>query len=255
MYKFPIRVPEGWKLTITQGFHEKHNGNDVACGTGPMTYGLPIVWPFPWPGKPYDIAVNAPIGATKAHAQVDTVDPSTGIAYSLVYIHLSGAIFTQQAGEDTDRRFQQGDTIGFIGNNGAVRPLPTPASPFGGSHLHLGLGVKMPGEANYTMVDPSLYFDANDPYRGADDPTRDQPVYDWAAANGAPFRFGRDLWFGLFHQDVIELQKRLGVSPTYVGFGPKTLAAVIRYQKASGITPAVGYVGPKTRESLNAIFS
>lgn len=269
MYKFPIRIPEGWKLTKSQGFHSEHNGNDIVCGDGRMTFGVPVVWPFPFPGKPYDSLVDSPVAANAvhAHAQVDGIDPETGILYSVIYIHLSGAVLSLLPGVDSNKRFALGETIGYIGNSGWVIPKPTVQTPFGGSHLHLGLGIKKPGEMNATMVDPSLYFDLNDPFRGADDPTRDKPVDDWAAANGGtqppippvppippapvPFKFTKNLYFGLQDPDVIELQKRLGVSPTYIGFGPKTLAAVIQYQKAHGITPAVGFVGPITRNSLN----
>ena len=186
-YKYPIRIPAGWKLTLSQGFHSEHNGNDVVCGDGAMTYGIPVVWSFPWVGTVYDSVVDSPIAAnvTKAHVQVDCVDPNTGIAYSVIYIHLSGATFYQPYGAP-QHAFNQGDVIGYIGNGGLVRPKPTVENPFGGSHLHLGLGVKKVGELNYTMVDPSLYFDLNDPWRGADDPSRDKPVYDWAIAHGVP---------------------------------------------------------------------
>lgn len=66
------------------------------------------------------------------------------------------------------------------------------------------------------------------------------------------FMFSHDLWYGIIHPDVLELQKRLGVSPTYIQFGPRTLAAVITYQQTHGI-PATGYVGTLTRTSLNVL--
>jgi peptidoglycan hydrolase-like protein with peptidoglycan-binding domain len=85
------------------------------------------------------------------------------------------------------------------------------------------------------MVDPCLYFDLYDPYRGAT----------------PGFKFNKNLWFGVTNSDVAELQKRLSVYPQSGFFGPLTLAAVIKYQKANGITPAVGFVGPITRAKLN----
>lgn len=261
MYKFPIRIPLGKILTISQGFKpDIHIGNDVICGDGPSTFGLPFVWPFPFPGFIYDSVADSPIAAESkhAHAQVDGVDPVTGITYSLLCIHLSSVIYTVAQGENSSIRFLMGETIGYLGNSGMVSPKPTLQNPFGGSHAHLGLGIKNPGEANYTMVDPSLYFDLAQPFYGPDDPEKDKPVYEWAGMNGpvvppvtTPFKFNKNLYFGLQNPDVIELQKRLGVFPTYIGFGPKTLAAVIQYQKAHGITPAVGFVGPITRNSLN----
>lgn len=65
------------------------------------------------------------------------------------------------------------------------------------------------------------------------------------------YKFNHNLWFGKRDVDNIELQRRLGVSPTDMNFGPKTLLAVIKYQKASNISPAVGFVGSLTRASLN----
>ena len=261
MYKFPIRIPPGKFLSISQGFKpDIHEGNDVVCGDGPSTFGLPFVWPFPFPGKIYDSVADSPIAAESrhAHAQVDGIDPATGISYSVLCIHLSSVIYTVAPGADSPVRFLMGEAIGYLGNSGMVSPKPTLQNPFGGSHAHLGLGIKNPGEMNYKMVDPSLYFDITSPFYGPDDPSLDKPVYDWAGMTGpvvpsipAPFKFTRNLYFGLINPDVIELQKRLGVSPTYAGFGPKTLAAVIQYQKANGISPAVGFVGPITRNSLN----
>ena len=181
-YKFPLRIPDSWKLTVTQGFHENHNGNDVAVDDGVMTFGIPFVWCFPFPGKPYEIQVDTPVAAlaTKARAQVDGTDPATGITYSIIGLHLSSSPYTVLPGSNTDIVFKQGDTIAHLGNSGVVRPLPTPEKPFDGSHIHLALGIKKPGEANYTMVDPSIYFDVTNPFRGADDLTKDDPIYKWA---------------------------------------------------------------------------
>lgn len=77
-------------------------------------------------------------------------------------------------------------------------------------------------------------------------------VYELGTAIQLPdrFIFKNNLWFGKKHDDNIELQKRLGVSPTDRNFGPKTLAAVVKYQKANNITPT-GYCGPITRARLN----
>ncbi len=70
------------------------------------------------------------------------------------------------------------------------------------------------------------------------------------------FRFAQNLWRGMHHGDVTELQKRLKSenfltidSPTDF-FGPLTFAAVKKYQAAHGIE-SIGMVGPKTRASLN----
>lgn len=225
--KNPVDISSALSIETTD-----HNGVDITCGTNEETWGKECVWPFPWPGIVYDSIANAFFGATKAHAQIDTTDPDTGIQYSLIYLHLSSVTNTKAPFDSKELIYKEGDVIGKIGNNGSVRPVPTPENPLNGSHLHLGLGVKKPGEVNFTMVDPLLYLDINGPYRST-------------------FKFNKNLYFGMRDPDVIELQKRLGVFPTYIGFGTKTLAAVIQYQKAHGITPAVGFVGAITRKSLN----
>lgn len=81
------------------------------------------------------------------------------------------------------------------------------------------------------------------------------PIEVWAILRTAPiippYLFTKDLRIGMRNADVIELQRRIAVTPQTGYFGPLTLAAVIRYQKAHGIT-ATGYVGPLTRGALNS---
>lgn len=180
-YNFPIKILNNLNLTVVQGFHvaapvgldqalkvqtTDHLGVDVVCGTNEQTWGQECVWPFPWPGIVYDAQVDSTFGAKEhAHSQIDTADPATGIEYSLVYLHLSSVTKTKIDTDSTYIRYNQGDTIGKIGNNGAVTPLPTPAHPLDGTHLHLGIGVRRPGELNYTMEDPQLYLDVTSPFR------------------------------------------------------------------------------------------
>lgn len=253
MFKFPIRIPANLSLSLAQPFRADtavdlstalststkfHNGVDVVCGDPQTTWGKECVWPFPWPGVVYDAEVDAPFGATQhAHSQIDTTDPATGIKYGLIYIHLSAVTKTKSPLEDKVIVYNEGETIGKIGNNGAVTPVPTPARPYDGSHLHLGIGVKNPGELNYTMVDPLLYFNLGDPYR----------------TQAVPFKFNKDLWIGMWNNDVLELQKRLGMDYSSGPgiFGPRTLLAVMAYQRRNGISPT-GYVGPITRANLNS---
>lgn len=282
MYKFPVRIPIGWKLAISQPFKSTelaawytshgitmptHDGVDIICGTREQTWGSPVVWPFPWPGKVWDAWVDSPMGATQhAHCQIDTTNPATGEQYSVIYLHLSAVTKTRKTQQDPPITYQEGDVIGYIGNNGSVSPPPTGSEPFNGSHLHLGLGVKNPGELNYSMIDPLIVFDINDPYRGEDQPNRDTAVYEWAKANGATgFKFSKDLYYGLTDQDVLQLQKYLNARGFIIAgagkagstgfetdyFGDATKKAVIAYQKANGIQPAVGYFGSITRASVN----
>lgn len=172
MYKFPINSN---KLILTQAFRAEtqvdfstklststsfHNGVDAVCGTPEETWGKECTWTFPFPGTVWDAQVDSPMGAKlHAHSQIDGTDPETGIQYSLVYIHLSEVTNTKAPTEVKPIVYQQGDVIGKIGNNGAVMPAPTPLNPLNGTHLHLGVGVKKPGETNYIMVDPLTIFE------------------------------------------------------------------------------------------------
>lgn len=64
------------------------------------------------------------------------------------------------------------------------------------------------------------------------------------------FIFTLDMQFGDANNDVIQLQRRLGVIPDSGWFGPITKIAVQKYQAANGI-PSTGYVGTITRTRLN----
>lgn len=69
----------------------------------------------------------------------------------------------------------------------------------------------------------------------------------------APYIFTSNMGFGQTSNDILQLQKRLGVQQT--GFyGRLTRAAVTNYQKTHGIS-ATGFCGPLTRQSLNTTSS
>ena len=251
MYKFPVSVPSNRKLSVSQKFHVRiptdmsqalntqtydHLGVDVVCGTPEQTWGTDCVWPFPWPGVVWESIVDRPFGATKhAHSQINTTDPTTGINYALIYLHLSAVTETKAYDDPRIVTYNEGDVSGKIGNNGAVSPVPTPAQPYNGTHLHLGLCIQNPGDLNYAVVDPLLYLDANNPF---------------VKTSVTPFTFQKNLWIGMKNADVLELQKRLGVIQTGF-FGSLTFAAVRKYQTSKGI-PSTGFVGVLTRAALNA---
>jgi Putative peptidoglycan binding domain len=71
-----------------------------------------------------------------------------------------------------------------------------------------------------------------------------------AIALPATYIFTTDLLPGQTSNDVLQLQKRLGVQPQTGFYGTITTQAVIAYQKAHNITPT-GNVGPITRAALN----
>lgn len=255
-YKFPFRIPDGWRLIITTPFTgaDKHNGVDVAVMDDDTyepedTYGIPLVWPFPFPGKPYEIHIDSPVPGQgkKSRVQVDGTDPATGVTYSVIDVHASGSPYFVSANTPSTIVFKQGDVIAFVGNNGAVSPKPTKTDGFAGSHAHLALGVKRPGMLNAVNEDPMLYFDLDDPFRGPDDPSRDKPIYEWM---GQTYKFTREMGLRTVGEDVRELQKRLGMSQQTGYYGYLTFAYVALFQWRNGI-PATGYVGPLTLAVLN----
>lgn len=65
-----------------------------------------------------------------------------------------------------------------------------------------------------------------------------------------PYVFTADIWYGQSSNDVLQLQKRLGVLPQTGYFGQITLAAVKEYQASKGIQQT-GYCGTLTRTALN----
>jgi len=65
--------------------------------------------------------------------------------------------------------------------------------------------------------------------------------------------FNTDLQKGMTSNDVMNLQIKLGVTPTSGYFGTITFAAVKTFQTAHGIINT-GYVGPLTRAALNTLY-
>lgn len=222
---------------------------DVSCGDAPHTWGLPCVWPFPWEGIIWESLVDSPFNARfNAHAQIDGIDPLTRIQYSLVFIHLSSVTQSKSALDSEVMTYKQGDVIGHIGNNGFVTPAPTIQNPLAGSHLHLGVGVKKPGETNFLMMNPLDYFDLSIPFRSL----------------SASYKFQRTLTFGSHNPENMELQRvlqRQGFFPATQSltdyYGPITATAVLKFRTAVGVSSQTdwkGYsCGPLTRAALNKI--
>lgn len=282
MYQFPIRIPQGQNLIVAQPFKSikpvdiskalsiettEHNGVDICVGnTGDSwdtiakkTWGAACVWPFPFPGIVWDSRVSSPFGATKyARCQVDGIDPATGIQYSIIYLHLSSVTNTKAPEENKEIVYKQGDVIGHIGNNGFVRPPPTPEKPLDGSHLHCGLGVKKPGEINFIMADPLLHLDVSNPFREVfvqPEPPVTQKLY----------TFARTLKKGDRGGDVVVLQYILKLEncfdyPTFTGYyGDITVAGVKRLQekyvneilRPLGLVVGTGNFGNATMSWIN----
>lgn len=175
MYKFPLSIPYGQEIEITQPFKStalvdyyrsqglnitEHDAVDVRVkGVLPVgTYGIPFVCPFP------RATLNSygeadPVNGIGGRVLVEYMEPD-GTSLVVGGIHLSGTV--------KQNVYKEGEVLGYVGNYGYVVPAPTIGTPFAGSHIHLTLVKKKLGELNGTVIDPLLYFDVNNPYRSAD---------------------------------------------------------------------------------------
>lgn len=180
MYKFPLRIPSNRGVEITQAFKSKelvdfykskgldiseHNAIDVTCGDAVATYGTPFVCPFST-ATLVNYTEAEPAKGISGRVLIKYIE-ADGTELILGGIHLSGTVK-----QDV---YKEGDILGYIGNYGYVLPEPTIGQPFLGSHIHLTL-LK-----NGVVVDPLLYFNPQDPYRGEDTGnTRDIFAIYWA---------------------------------------------------------------------------
>lgn len=147
-----------------------------------------------------------------------------------------------------------GDFIGSMGNTGFVVSGSTPYwkyNPYAGTHLHLGRRPCRPytGIGSWDLSYPPgdravLTAPLGNGYKGSTD------FMDLYPSTVPTFKFKKNLYFGLRDSDNVELQKRLGISPTDLNFGPKTFAALVKYQGQHGLPPT-GFCGPLTRAKLN----
>lgn len=187
--KFPVRLPLGRKITVTQpfgstqnadryvanGLPPTHNGLDTVFGTNQETYGTPLVCPFP----------SAYVSKITFDGPMSLKGNGITIGYQnlqVVFWHLSEVVTPPNAS------FKEGDVIGYVGNSGLCFPATTPESPYAGSHLHLMV------YEDGVLKNPAAYFNINEWYAGEDDLTKDYP----------PLIF--------YLQKIIEgLRKRLGL--------------------------------------------
>lgn len=165
-YKFPLQIPLGRRVSVTQGFKStelvneykkaginitSHEAIDAIAGNPAETYGTPFVCPFP----------SATLYAFQPEA-----NPTAGARIRLSHKDTNGDILIMGGLHLFDlvekQVYLQGDILGYVGNYGYVLPKPTIGAPFAGSHIHLELWK------NGTPVDPLLYFDPQNPFIGKD---------------------------------------------------------------------------------------
>tara|TARA_R110002126_G_scaffold109583_2_gene246512 strand:- start:168 stop:869 length:702 start_codon:yes stop_codon:yes gene_type:complete len=186
--KFPIRIPEGYQLIMTQPYANTtlndwyksrgitapyHNGIDVVIGKNwrtdtAVTYGTACVTPTDgWTvaKKTFTTTISTSGNGMTIQSPVKTIDGVDTIC-QLVFWHLSGV-------EDGTIE-KEGDTVGYIGNSGTVRPAPSANCVHCGSHLHFmkflfrkvnGQYVNVASENGVKgALDPLSAFDKNDPF-------------------------------------------------------------------------------------------
>ena len=179
-FNLPVLLPPGIAPVVTQGFgptdnpieprgpngeNHFHYGVDLVFGKDFETYGTPLVVPFERCTvgaymQPPGTYQNTPF------VEIDGIGAS-GTHYKVILAHVGNIFFRND--------YKLGDIVATVGNYGMVSPQPTPADPFAGSHLHLG--VQVGGE----WRDPFEYFDVSTPFVGAPhDPNSDVPRLLWA---------------------------------------------------------------------------
>ena len=187
-YKFPLSIPFGREVEVTQGFKSTalidyyrskgiyisfHDAVDVRVkgGTAIDTYGVPFVCPFPRATLKKYVEAD-PVNGIGGSVQVEYIEPD-GTSLVVGCIHLSGTVRKDS--------YNEGDIMGYIGNAGYVVPAPEIGTPFGGSHGHVTLSKKKFGESNWTAIDPLLYLDVTNPFRSSDTGIeRDKFAIQWA---------------------------------------------------------------------------
>lgn len=185
----------------------------------------------------------------------DEVDFSYEVSYGHVIDCLHPIGTTIRAGEPIARVGNFGDV--YAGGH-YVTEAEKLAGSQAGKHLHFQVrkcikvsdtitGKQYLQDANgYVKSKEGLYYEVVDYYAGYNGCIDPAPFF-----TETKYKFTRDLSFGSFGQDVVELQKRLGINPTFPIFGPKTRTKLVEYQIAHGISPAKGFFGPVTRASFN----
>jgi len=201
MLTFPIRCHSGLRPTITQHYGEvgnlewyrskgieipRHNGTDIIIGDPKQTYGSALIVPGDgW--RMVKETFDEPLSTKGNGVTIQSpsfIEDGMEKVLQAVYWHCSEVV--QAHGE-----LSAGTVVGYVGNSGAVRPEPSPACPYCGSHLHLMLfefrRVGSKWVKWYTdngldgAIDPMSRFSLDNLEHGQDsDVSKDNPPLVWA---------------------------------------------------------------------------
>lgn len=186
-YPLPFSLPSNARPVVTQYFGDpskaqwykdhglnmpSHNGIDFVVEYTDhedpyITYGTKLVCPFP----AADLSMTwftDPMSTTGNGIQIGFEIGKD--RYNLILWHCSEIVVKPF--------YNQGETVGFVGNSGLVDPAPTLQKPFAGAHLHMGL------RKNNVLIDPLELFDLTKWFTTtADTPVeKDLPPFFWVLA-------------------------------------------------------------------------
>jgi len=178
MYRFPLRIPEPWRVILTQSFkstelaqwyaskglnYPEHLALDIVVGTPEFqqwaTYGATIVCPFPEATLISSEPGTDPGSQKTGRFQISYKEPN-GDEIIMGGLHCSEVVTGKSV-------FKEGDIIAYIGNGGYVLPEPTVEDAYAGGHLHLSCTRRKAG-GNGVPFDPLTIFNIYEPFRGAD---------------------------------------------------------------------------------------
>lgn len=206
-----------------------HNGVDIFVQDEKLGYGTPILATHK--GTIQTIQRDVPHRTSGNGIKLLSEDNS----FSTTYWHL--ADFNCNIGD----KVETGQVIGYMGNSGFVRPLPTQEQSHLGTHLHFGAEIYGQSSEYGTYVDPVPFL--------------------FKEGDKLPIYWNRDLFITREGDDVSWLQTCLkleGFAEDYQPisyFGAKTMRDVRKLQQKYQISPSIGYFGEQTKRALKKYSS
>jgi len=175
MKKFPVICPPGAIVMIAQWFRPANNPSHDAVDfiirnpsisdkdNARLTYGAQLVSPV---SGATCVDLND-FGTMQELGNGVDIEWKDGAYY--YRLHFWHNVFNKVKVGDT---VSEGQIVGLMGNTGACLPKPTPERPYDGTHCHLRFSQyqkdQWGGNINIVSLDPCLFFDINNPYRGED---------------------------------------------------------------------------------------